>query len=71
MVSLKVGFLKMDICILYSVLFIEFNVFDSISEVKCGVEICKNGLYISLGGMEDEKNVIYVTELVYMFFFFS
>jgi hypothetical protein len=36
MVSVKVGFVKMDICILYSVLFIEFIVlFDSISAVKC------------------------------------
>jgi hypothetical protein len=36
MVSVKVGFLKMGICTLYSVLFIEFIVlFDSISAVKC------------------------------------
>jgi hypothetical protein len=36
MVSVKVGFLKVDICIFYSVLFIEFIVlFDSFSTVKC------------------------------------
>jgi hypothetical protein len=36
MVSVKVGFLKMDICVLYLVLFIKFiMLFDSISVVKC------------------------------------
>jgi len=75
-VSVKADFLRMDICILYSVLFTEFVVlFDSISAVKCrlgGVELKSVKVdCISLGGTEDEKNVIHVTEVVYDHMFFS
>jgi hypothetical protein len=37
----------------------------------CGVEIGKNGLYISLSGMANEKNVIYVKEVVYNHMFLA